>query len=56
VGALLRGVAVHHAGCLPGWTTLVEKLFQQGLLKVGRAGLVLRLPDGAAANVMVQLL
>jgi superfamily II RNA helicase len=34
VSALLRGIAVHHAGCLPGWKTLVEKLFQQGLLKV----------------------
>lgn len=38
VGALLRGVAVHHAGCLPGWKTLVERLFQQGLLKVGTGG------------------
>lgn len=34
VGALLRGAAAHHAGCLPGWKGLIEKLFQRGLLKV----------------------
>jgi hypothetical protein len=37
VGALLRGVSAHHAGCLPGWKALVERLFQAGLLKVGGA-------------------
>ena len=31
---LLCGVASHHAGLLPGWKNLVEKLFQQGLIKV----------------------
>ncbi len=31
---LYRGVASHHAGLLPGWKNLVEKLFQQGLIKV----------------------
>lgn len=31
---LLCGVASHHAGLLPGWKILVEKLFQKGLLKV----------------------
>lgn len=31
---LLCGVASHHAGLLPGWKVLVEKLFQQGLIKV----------------------
>ena len=31
---LLQGVASHHAGLLPGWKNLVEKLFQQGLIKV----------------------
>lgn len=29
-----RGVAVHHAGLLPAWKTLIEELFQQGLIKV----------------------
>ncbi|KAI3428051.1 hypothetical protein D9Q98_006436 [Chlorella vulgaris] len=32
--ALLRGVASHHAGCLPAWKSLVERLFQRGLLKL----------------------
>ncbi len=31
---LLQGVASHHAGLLPGWKILVEKLFQKGLIKV----------------------
>lgn len=30
---LLEGVAVHHAGMLPSWKGMVEKLFQKGLLK-----------------------
>jgi superfamily II RNA helicase len=29
-----RGLAVHHAGLLPGWRVLVERLFQEGLLRV----------------------
>ncbi len=28
--ALLQGVASHHAGCLPAWKGLVERLFQRG--------------------------
>ncbi len=31
---LYSGVASHHAGMLPAWKVLVEKLFQQGLIKV----------------------
>lgn len=31
---LYSGVASHHAGLLPGWKTLIEKLFKQGLIKV----------------------
>lgn len=31
---LYSGIASHHAGLLPGWKTLIEKLFQQGLIKV----------------------
>jgi len=31
---LYSGVASHHAGLLPGWKVLIEKLFQQGLIKV----------------------
>lgn len=31
---LIQGVASHHAGLLPAWKILVEKLFQQGLIKV----------------------
>src|SRR5574344_2528140 len=31
---ILNGVASHHAGLLPGWNVLVEKLFQEGLIKV----------------------
>jgi superfamily II RNA helicase len=30
---LFEGVAVHHAGMLPSWKGMVEKLFQKGLLK-----------------------
>ncbi|KAF5836973.1 P-loop containing nucleoside triphosphate hydrolase protein [Dunaliella salina] len=32
--ALIKGVASHHAGHLPGWKSLVERLFQRNLLKV----------------------
>eukprot|EP00200_Dunaliella_tertiolecta_P005053 CAMPEP_0202359206 /NCGR_PEP_ID=MMETSP1126-20121109/12588_1 /ASSEMBLY_ACC=CAM_ASM_000457 /TAXON_ID=3047 /ORGANISM="Dunaliella tertiolecta, Strain CCMP1320" /LENGTH=1135 /DNA_ID=CAMNT_0048952565 /DNA_START=212 /DNA_END=3620 /DNA_ORIENTATION=- len=32
--ALMKGVASHHAGHLPGWKSLVERLFQRNLLKV----------------------
>ena len=28
------GIAAHHAGLLPAWKALVEKLFQKGLIKV----------------------
>lgn len=31
---LIRGLAVHHAGVLPSWKELVERLFEQGLIKV----------------------
>src|SRR5574344_190880 len=31
---ILNGAASHHAGLLPGWKVLVEKLFQKGLIKV----------------------
>ncbi|MDD3437141.1 MAG: DEAD/DEAH box helicase, partial [Candidatus Gastranaerophilales bacterium] len=31
---VLNGVAAHHAGLLPGWKVLIEKLFQKGLIKV----------------------
>lgn len=31
---LYAGVASHHAGLLPAWKGLIEKLFQQGLIKV----------------------
>ena len=31
---LYRGIAAHHAGILPAWKSLVEKLFQSGLIKV----------------------
>ncbi|GLT86371.1 hypothetical protein SLE2022_045140 [Rubroshorea leprosula] len=34
VKGLLRGVAAHHAGCLPLWKSFIEELFQQGLIKV----------------------
>lgn len=34
VPALLAGIASHHAGCLPAWKSLIEKLFQQGVLKL----------------------
>ena len=32
--SLRRGLAVHHAGILPVWKSLVEHLFAEGLLKV----------------------
>ncbi|MBI4533986.1 MAG: DEAD/DEAH box helicase [Candidatus Melainabacteria bacterium] len=31
---LYEGMSVHHAGMLPSWKAMVEKLFQQGLLKI----------------------
>ncbi|KAJ7525182.1 hypothetical protein O6H91_17G040400 [Diphasiastrum complanatum] len=31
---LFRGVAAHHAGCLPLWKSFIEELFQRGLVKV----------------------
>jgi len=31
---LFEGMSVHHAGMLPSWKSMVEKLFQAGLLKV----------------------
>lgn len=31
---LYEGLSVHHAGMLPSWKAVVEKLFQRGLLKV----------------------
>jgi len=31
---ILNGVASHHAGLLPGWKVLIEKLFKKGLIKV----------------------
>jgi DSH-like len=31
---IIQGVASHHAGLLPAWKNLVEKLFQKGLIKV----------------------
>lgn len=31
---LLGGIAVHHAGILPAWKELVERLFEAGLVKV----------------------
>ncbi|CAI7771074.1 unnamed protein product [Closterium sp. NIES-53] len=34
VEALKKGVAAHHAGCLPPWKGFVEDLFQRGLVKV----------------------
>ncbi|GLI69984.1 hypothetical protein VaNZ11_014636 [Volvox africanus] len=34
VPALLSGIASHHAGQLPGWKSLVERLFQRGLLRL----------------------
>lgn len=34
VQPLIAGIASHHAGCLPAWKSLIERLFQQGLLKL----------------------
>lgn len=34
LAALYRGIAAHHAGILPAWKSLVEELFQDGLIKV----------------------
>ncbi|GAB4818573.1 hypothetical protein N2152v2_005619 [Parachlorella kessleri] len=34
LGPLLKGAAAHHAGCLPAWKSLIERLFQKGLVKV----------------------
>lgn len=31
---LMKGVAAHHAGCLPLWKSFIEELFQRGLVKV----------------------
>ena len=34
VDPLLRGIASHHAGLLPAWKELVERLFEMGLVKI----------------------
>ncbi|XP_031124715.1 DExH-box ATP-dependent RNA helicase DExH15 chloroplastic [Ipomoea triloba] len=34
VKGLRRGLAAHHAGCLPLWKSFIEELFQRGLVKV----------------------
>ena len=34
VDPLLRGIASHHAGLLPAWKELVERLFELGLVKI----------------------
>lgn len=34
IDLIKQGIASHHAGLLPGWKALVEKLFQKGLIKV----------------------
>jgi len=34
VEPLLRGIASHHAGLLPAWKELVERLFELGLVKI----------------------
>ena len=34
VEPLMRGIASHHAGLLPAWKELVERLFEMGLVKV----------------------
>jgi superfamily II RNA helicase len=34
VDPLYNGIAAHHAGILPAWKSLVEELFQLGLIKV----------------------
>ncbi|MEL6439558.1 MAG: DEAD/DEAH box helicase [Cyanobacteria bacterium J06621_8] len=34
VEPLLRGIASHHAGLLPAWKELVERLFEMGLIKI----------------------
>jgi len=34
IDLIKSGIAAHHAGLLPGWKVLVEKLFQKGLIKV----------------------
>ena len=31
VAPLLKGIASHHAGCLPGWKALIEDLFLRGM-------------------------
>ncbi|HEY9648983.1 MAG TPA: DEAD/DEAH box helicase, partial [Chroococcidiopsis sp.] len=34
VEPLYQGIAAHHAGILPAWKSLIEELFQEGLIKV----------------------
>ncbi|CAI0379583.1 unnamed protein product [Linum tenue] len=34
IRGLRRGIAAHHAGCLPLWKSFIEELFQRGLIKV----------------------
>lgn len=34
VEPLMRGIASHHAGLLPAWKELVERLFEMGLVKI----------------------
>jgi superfamily II RNA helicase len=48
VPAFVRGIASHHAGCLPAWKALVERCFQRGLLKLVFA-------TGVRAHVCVRM-
>lgn len=38
--ALIKGVASHHAGHLPGWKSLVERLFQRWVMGSCALGVV----------------
>ncbi len=50
---LLNGMAVHHAGMSPQWKSLIEKLFQKGLIKVVFATETLALGVNMPARAVV---
>lgn len=52
---LYRGIAAHHAGILPAWKSLVEQLFQAGLIKVVFATETLALPYSAITSLTVPI-
>lgn len=51
---LKRGIGVHHSGLLPILKEVIEILFQEGLIKVGRSYLQILFPMYSFLTLDVQ--